>query len=225
MKNTEKLYKTVKEYQDKRAKLVSDYEEGLKKLESYKGSAGYTAEVTKRQGEFLSSLSELQRAYRAEFSATILNMRDALGKRTASPPSNEQLNILKLLDMRKSVTEEELDRVAQLVKDNVIAIGLVQETARRNGILKSYLHLTEEMGDDEAQSLLRSLSRNFEDFLLYDTPKMGRASNSYNKERYGTPERELKKRPLINSIEECYSSLAGLSEDGLRRFSQAVDNS
>ena len=224
LKNTEMLYRKAKEFQEKRAKLVSDYEEGLEKLKRYEGSAGYIEEVSKRQGEFLRALSELQREYRAEFSSILLSMRDGLGKRTVAPPTNEQLNILKLLDMRRTIKQDELDRVAQLVKDNAIAIGLVQETARRSGILKSYLHLSAEMGDEEASALLRSLKTNLEDFLLYDTPKVGRASNRYNLEHYGAPERKLQKRPLFNSIEECYSSLAGLDGEGLKRFSEAVDN-
>lgn len=125
--------------------------------------------------------------------------------------------------MIKKVSMGELDRVAEMVKDNGIAMGVVQEIAHNNGIMRNYESMCTEMSSSYAQKVVKGISDGLEDWLMYDTGRAGRAVNRYTHEHYGTPERELPKRPLFDDMKGCFKELAGLDGDGLRLFSEAVD--
>ena len=223
IKNTEVFYARAKQFQDKRAQLVSDYEKKLDSLKKYEGSKGYQEDLEKLQKAHSEDLKSLQDEYRVSLRTILKGMDEALSRRKVNPPTNDQLNLIHLLKMRDKVSREELDRVAEMVKDNGIAMGVIQEVARANGIMKNYESMCSEMSSSYAQKVINGISDGLEDWLQYDTPRAGRIANKYFNEKYGTPERELQKRPLFEDMGGCFSDLAGLDHDGLKLFSEAVD--
>jgi hypothetical protein len=224
IRNTEAFYARAKEYQDKRAQLVSDYEERLESLKKYEGSVGYEEDLKELQEAHINDLRALQDAYRLSLMTILKGMELTLSKRKINPPTNDQLNLIHLLKMRDKVSQEELDRVAEMVKDNGIACGVVQEIAKANGIMKNYESMCEEMSSSYAQKVINGIRYGLEDWLQFDTPKAGRFVNKYHNEHYGTPERKLQKRPLFKDMAGCFEDLAGLDYDGLLLFSEAVDD-
>ena len=150
-------------------------------------------------------------------------MEEAIGKRKVNPPTNEQLNLIHLLKMREKVTAEELDRVAEMVRDNGIALGVVQEIAHDNEIMKNYTSLCTEMTSEMALKVVKGMREGLEDWIQYDTGRAGRLANAYYSEHYGTPERELPKRPLFHDVDECFRELAGLDSERMELFSEVVD--
>ena len=225
IKNTEAFYTRAKQYQDKRAQLVSDYEKKLESMKKYEGSQGYQDEVEELQKAHKEALTALQGEYRQSLRTILKGMSDAIGRRKVNPPTNEQLNLIHLLKMRDKVSQEELDRVAEMVKDNGIAMGVVQEIAHNNGIMKNYNSMCSEMSSSYAQKIVQSMTDGLEDWLQYDTKRSGRLAQAYYHEHYGAPEneRELPKRPLFEDQAGCYEEMAGLDHEGLRLFSEAVD--
>jgi len=223
IKNTETFFAKAKQFQDKRAQMVSEYERKLESLKRYEGSEGYKNEVEKLQKEHTEALTALQTEYRRSLRTVLKGMEEAISRRKINAPTNDQLNLIHLLKMRDKVSQEELDRVAEMVSDNGIAMGIVQEIANDNGIMKNYNSMCKEMSSSYASKVVGNISEGLEDWLMYDTGRAGRAVNRYTHEHYGTPERELPKRPLFEDMEGCFSDLAGLDGDGLRLFSEAVD--
>lgn len=221
--NTEAFYTKAKEYQDLRAKMVSDYESKVEKLKKYEGSQGYEDDLEKVRSEHKEALTALQSEYRKSLQTILKGMSEAIGRRKVNPPSNEQLNLIHLLKMRENVTQEELDRVAEMVKDNGIAMGIVEEIAHANGIMKNYQSMCTEMSSSYAQEVVKGISNGLEDWILYDTGRGGRRANQYFNQRYGTPERELPKRPVFEDMDGCFYELAGLNHDSLQLFSEAVN--
>lgn len=221
--NTEAFYKVAKKFQDTRAKMVSEYDGKIKSMEPYKGSSGYDKEVAALKEKHEEGLKALQDKSRKELWIIMDGMDKAIDKRRINPPTNEQLNLIHLLKMREKVTEEELDRVAEMVRDNGIALGIVQEVAHENDIVKNYTSLCTEMSSQMAHDVIKGMRAGLEDWILYDTGKAGRLANKYHKELYGTPERVLPKRPMFSTEEDCFMELAGLSPEHLKLFSKIVN--
>lgn len=221
--NTEAFYKVAKKFQDTRAKMVSEYDGKIKSMEPYKGSSGYDKEVAALKEKHEEGLKALQDESRKELWIIMDGMDKAIDKRRINPPTNEQLNLIHLLKMREKVTEEELDRVAEMVRDNGIALGIVQEVAHENDIVKNYTSLCTEMSSQMAHDVIKGMRAGLEDWILYDTGKAGRLANKYHKELYGTPERVLPKRPMFSTEEDCFMELAGLSPEHLKLFSKIVN--
>lgn len=221
--NTEAFYKVAKKFQDTRAKMVSEYDGKIKSMEPYKGSSGYDKEVAALKEKHEEGLKALQDESRKELWIIMDGMDKAIDKRKINPPTNEQLNLIHLLKMREKVTEEELDRVAEMVRDNGIALGIVQEVAHENDIVKNYTSLCTEMSSQMAHDVIKGMRAGLEDWILYDTGKAGRLANKYHKELYGTPERVLPKRPMFSTEEDCFMELAGLSPEHLKLFSKIVN--
>jgi membrane-associated HD superfamily phosphohydrolase len=223
IKNTEAFYTKAKQYQDKRAQLVSDYESKVESMKRYEGSSGYQEDLERLQKAHNEALTALQGEYRSSLRTILKGMDEALSRRKVNAPTNDQLNLIHLLKMRDKVSQEELDRVFEMVKDNGIAVGVIQEVARSNGIMKNYEARCEEMSSSYAQKVINGLNEAVEDWIMYDTPRAGRVANKFNAQHYGAPEAKLKKRPLFEDMDGCFSDLAGLDQEGLRLFSEAVD--
>ena len=224
IKNTEAFYARAKQYQDKRAQLVSDYEKKLESLKKYEGSKGYQEDLEKLKKAHSDDLTALQGEYRASLKTILKGMEDALSRRKVNPPTNDQLNLIHLLKMRDKVSQEELDRVAEMVRDNGIAMGVVQEIAHNNGIMRNYESMCTEMSSSYAQKVINEMSHGLEDWLLYDTKKSGRLAEKFYSDRYGvTLEKDLPKRALFEDVAGCFEEIAGLDQEGLKLFSEAVD--
>ena len=164
IKNTEAFYTRARQFQDKRAQLVSDYEKKLDSMKKYEGSKGYQEDLEKLQKAHREALTALQDEYRSSLRTILKGMDEALSRRKINAPTNDQLNLIHLLKMRDKVSQEELDRVAEMVKDNGIAMGIIQEVARSNGIMKNYESMCSEMSSSYAQKVINGISDGLEDW-------------------------------------------------------------
>ena len=223
--NTEAFYTVAKKFQDQRADMVSKYTQKLNSMAPYRGSVGYDREVSALTKKHEEALEALRGECRKDLRVVLAGMEKAIEKRKINPPSNDALSLIHLLKMRERVTEEELDRVAVMLKDNSIAMGVIQEIAHDNGILRNYTSLCNEMSSKAALDVVQGVRKSLEDWLLYDTSKAGRMAAEYNSMHHGTPVGDLPKRPLFNNMSECFSMLAGLDADKMKLFSEIVNES
>ena len=223
IKNTEVFYTKAKEFQDKRSRIVADYEADLKRIEAYKGSEGYTKDLEKITEKRDSALEALRGEYRPGFNVIIDGMTEAIGKRTVSAPTNEQINLLNALRMRKKVSQFDLQRVAESVKDNPIALGIVTEISRDQGYLRGYDHLCKEMSSERASEIVTSIRKGLADFMEFDTSRASRLAKRYNEQHYGITDQPLPKRKIFSDREGCFREIGGIEADTLKSFSDVVD--
>lgn len=220
--NTELYYAKMKAFQDKRAELTEAHDKKVKSLERFKGSKGYEEDLKKENERFEAELTALRDEYRPGLLTVIGGMMDAIGKRSVSAPTNDQVNLLNVLKMKKRVTLEECQRTAEAVKDNPIAVSVVTEIAHDHGIMQSFDYLCPEMSSQKASDIVTGLKNGMEDFLQYDTTRASRIAKKYHEERYGAVEGGLTKRKLFTDQADFYRE-EGFDPETLRQFSEIVD--
>lgn len=220
--NTELYYAKMKEFQDKRAELTEAHDKKVKSLERFKGSKGYEEDLKKENDRFEAEMTALRDEYRPGLLTVIGGMMDAIGRRSVSAPTNDQVNLLNVLKMKKKVTLEECQRTAEAVKDNPIAVSVVTEIAHDHGIMQSFDYLCPEMSSQKASDIVTGLKNGMEDFLQYDTTRASRIAKKYHEEHYGAVEGGLTKRKLFTDQADFYRE-EGFDPETLRQFSEIVD--
>lgn len=224
IKNTELFYTKMKQFQDKRVEIVDAHEKKLKSLERYKGSKGYEEELKKENEKYEKDLTALRDEYRPSFHTVFGGMMDAIGKRSVSAPTNDQVNLLNVLKMKKKVTLEECQRTAEAVKDNPIAVSVVTEIAHDHGIMHSFDHLCPEMSSQRASDIVTGMKNTLEDYLQYDTTRASRVAKEYHDTHYGETEGGLTKRRLFTDQKDFYREEMGFSPEEFNQFSEIVDS-
>lgn len=226
MKNTQRLFEHAKQFQGERAAIVEKHEKELQRLNRYAGSSGYEKELKQEKKRFENELSELQAKYSAHFTSILQLMAHSIDRRTLTPPTDEQMRAVEAIRLRKHVSEEELSRVAQLLKDTPLALALLDDLAEEKGHLRRFARLCPEMTNEAARRTIQRLSEGLRDFLKFDTSKAARFEEKYHSELYGRDKkpRELPKRRLFESEADFYRDFARLDDVGLKQLEAAVNN-
>ena len=226
MKNTELFYRKAKKFQDKRAEIDAKYEKDLQDLKKYEGSSGYTEEVKEIRKKYEKDLQDLITESRPDFYTVLRSMSEKIEHRSIPAPSIDMINSLKLLEMKSHLTLEECSMIAESVKENPIAVGVVSDIAFDKELTptKNYFNnLCPIMSNQTATSILRGLRTDIEDFLQYNTTKISRLVEKHNNEKYGSYVTvKNNKRPLFSSPSEFYDYV-GLSGEEYEKFSAIVD--
>lgn len=221
IKNTDLLYRNIQKFHDERKAILAKHETAVNNLEGYKGSKGYEEDVKAVDQERDEALSELRRTYSPKFNVIINGMREQIGKRSVKAPTNEQVNILNMLKLKKKPTQEECDRVAQSVSDNPMALSIVTEIAREAGYMGNYASLCPEISSQDALKGVDSIQKNLADFMTTDASRASRIASLYNEDHHGTP--TPLRRVDFSTREEAYRTVCGFNEDYLGKFSALVD--
>lgn len=220
--NTELYYAKMKQFQDRRLEILDGYEKSRKSLERFKGSTGYEEDLKRLEENLEKDLTALRDEFRPGFTVIFGGMIDAIGRRSISAPTTDQINLLSVLKMKRKVTLEECRRTAEAVKDNPIAVSVVSEIAHDHGIMNSFEYLCPEMSSQRASDVVESLRKETDDFLMYDTKRTSRIASKYYNDKYGTTDLPMKKRKIFETQEEFYEDL-GLGGDVMKQFSEIVD--
>jgi hypothetical protein len=224
--NTELYYIKMKEFQDSREELTEEHEKNVKSLKQslarYKGSKGYEEDLAKENKRYETELQTLRDEYRPVLHTVFGGMMDAIGKRSIAAPTNEQVNLLNVLKMKRKVTLEECQRTAAAVKDNPIAVSIVSEIAQDHGIGCSFNDLCPEMTSQRAYEIVTNMKDSLEDFLMYDTTKASRLAKEYHDIRYGATDGQLVKRRLFTDQDDFYRE-EGFDPETLKQFQDIVD--
>lgn len=226
MKNTELFYRKAKRFQDKRNEIDTKYEKDLQALEKYKGSSGYDEEVKEIRKKYEKDLQELIKESRPDFYTVLRSMSEKIEHRSIPAPSIDMINNLKLLEMKSHLTLEECSMIAESVKDNPIAVGVVSDIAFDKKVVASLHHfdyLCPIMSNNAASDIVKGLQRDIEDFLQFNTTKASRLASDYQFNHYGNTGSNATKRNLFSSQSEFYDSV-GLSGDTFSKFSAIVDH-
>lgn len=242
MKNSENLFFHAKKYQDERKAIIDAYEKKMLSLEDARGSKLYEKESAKAADERDKALNSLQAEYKGGFDSILKEMRNVSESRGATPPTEDELRIIQALKLKETATQGELDRIANAVKNNGLCLSVVQDVAKKNGIMRNYLALCTEktMPAAGVEDCIKSLGNCLADFIKHDTSRAARMAREAHERVYGkidetkpaervtggytsgyTP---VPKRPLFDTKESFYSVVANMKGEELAAFCASVDN-
>ena len=223
MRKTERFYVTLKDFQDKRHTLTEKYEKDLEGMKRYQGSSGYDQDVRKREKQYQEDLSRLQNEARPELMKIVSEMAERIDKRTMKIPTEEQLRLLQTMKLRENISLEECRRVAETVKDCPLAVSVVNDVARKHGHLYDFNSLCRELSSQRASDLVKGMMKGADDFLQYDTLKVGRIANKHYEITTGVTE-PVRRRDLFSDIDGCYSEVCGMDYGTRKQLSEIVDD-
>lgn len=225
--NTDDFYRSAKEYQDKRAGIIADYERTMKEIEDMRGSQRFETESKRARETKEAKIKELKAQYIGSLTKSLQAMEEANGKRELTPPTADELRLIQLLKLKEQPTEKELAAAAQTLKNNALCLAVLNDIGRAQGYMKNYTSYSteKEMGITDAENIINNLKSNLQDFLDYDTSKAGRIAAQHHADLYGTTgtEKPIPKRATFTTKSECFSELAHIGGDVLETFFAAVD--
>lgn len=134
MKNTEKCFFNTAGLIEDMAEIAATYDRAVKRMEPFKGSAGYTAEMQRARDELDSSVQRLREDYLWRFRDTVAEMRKSIDHRPLVSPTPEQAALLSILQMRESIDADELTRAAQQVAGCPAALAVLDDLARKHKV-------------------------------------------------------------------------------------------
>ena len=135
MKNTERYFNNVAGFIEDMQEISGTYDRAVQSLEAYEGSTFYKQSMQTAQAERDAAVQKMRETYLKQFRETAEKMRDAVKNRPLVPPTPEQAALLNVLQMRKSVTRDELDRAAKQLEGCPTALAVLADLAEKNKIL------------------------------------------------------------------------------------------
>ena len=229
--NFEKLFEVMKQYDADRKRLQADLYAKADKLEKYKDSASYADEIKgllKQYDDALKPLTDSTIHYIQYIEKLLVDQVNAMKSEPITP---EQLDLLKLAQMRETPTADELDNLAESVKSNPTALQVVAEMAKRAGISKDYRSLNNTVTRSEALAMVKNVMSTAADYVRCDVRKAVRMTNDFKLNHYGgsdqmanaLTQRELAKTDInFTNQDAFYSSAFGMSPDECGRFRSAL---
>lgn len=135
MKNSTKYFETVTDYIQGMKDICARYDDALQGLERYKGSAAYDQEARAAEATRDNTASALRDSFWKDIREVTAAMRDAAKNRPLVPPTSEQAALLNVLQMRKSVSRDELDRAARQMEGCPAALAVLADLAEKHKVL------------------------------------------------------------------------------------------
>ncbi len=207
-KNSDLLFDLSLNFQNKRHEVMGRFEKKLCDLEDKRGSKFYETEVKKAQDERDNELEPLKAAYLKEAGMLIGDMRRAGSRRSISAPTAEELRLLETLKMRKKVSEEEIERLANSMQTPA-AVEVLREIASENGYVGHIDAISDrEMTQKTVENIVKSLTESVRDFATHDTSRAARKAYEIRARNYGVGNETIPKRPLFTDKEGFYDELA-----------------
>lgn len=135
MKLSEQFHQAVQQYHDRRREISQQYENEMKGLQRFEGSAGYEEDVKSAQAERDKATVALRQEYGPRFDAILNSMAEAAKAQPMTAPTQEQLATLEVLKMREKLSRDELQKAMNSMADCPVALGVLRELAAKHGIM------------------------------------------------------------------------------------------
>ncbi len=162
MKNTDIFYQAIKDFRQGLEEINAKFDKEYTRLELFHDSVNYKSrkeEIDRRRGNQIAGIR--QRAADSIQSA-LSSMERTYSSRPAVAPSDSQLRLLTALQMRESLSADEIRQAANALKDCPAATGVLRELAKKN---HCSLDVQQELSGTEIQKGIESLRRRAETFL------------------------------------------------------------
>ena len=221
--NTDAFYHAAYEFQTKRGLLVSEYEGQMSALEKYKGSVFYTERSRELREGYERDLTALQNGFRERIFSTIRKMKETAQNKPMKAPSDDQIKIIQMLRMKENLSEAELDSAFNAVKDCPVALGILQDIAKKHGSFTNYSAQGDALPISYVNEKIDSLLFEVQDFLKYDTDYANRRIKQWAEIHGRSSDKPVLKRSTFSNKAECFSQLGNIQPDELNKFCSSVD--
>ena len=175
-KLTTQYYNRVRWYMEAKREILDTHARSVQSAEKFKGSAGYKDLIAKADAERDAALNAERVTARKAMIDIVSAMRENVRTRKITPPTNEQLNLLTVLQMRgDNLTADEIRQAANNMAGCPAALAVLCDIARSRGLvvgLKSN-NLTNDYITKRLDSMERSVESTLQgnDFFLRNVPK------------------------------------------------------
>ena len=228
MTNSELFYRKSLDFQNRRKAIVDEYEKRIADLQDMKGSKYFTTETEKAVAKRDAELATLKEEYRGNLRTIFDAMSKSNRRRSVKAPTQDELNIVSALKMRDSISPEEFETIANSLRGNRMCLQILQETAHKMGVMRSFMHYAEDadFGLSQVDEIIDSTAKGMNDFIEYDTVRAARVAMEHHARLYGSTgdEKPLPKRPLFETMEGCFADLFGVAGDSYQALCRAIDN-
>lgn len=133
MRLTYSLFNDVTGYRQGLKAIWNDFYVNVEKLERYKGSKAYSEDIKKETDDRNARISELKKTYREKFNNTILAMEERVKNAPAKTPTVDQINMLQVLKMKNSLSENDIKEAVKALHDNPMCMSVLREMVEDNG--------------------------------------------------------------------------------------------
>ena len=144
MNRTHEYYRIAQAHKDALRAIWATYDDTMKRLERYKGSAGYEADEREAARVRDEAIKAQSQASAKAFDEVLKGMRDKVGGRAVVPPSDDELRLLQVLKLRDhtgdkgtrekvGLSREELQAAGRALQDNTMALHALDDIARSHG--------------------------------------------------------------------------------------------
>lgn len=127
MTNTDSLFHAMSDFRTAQRRNVERYLEQKKRLERYKGSAGYDKDLKKIQEELNQANASAGAICRGKIDTIFKCMLSANAKRGVTAPSDDMIRILTAARMIKKPTKTMLDSIAVSLNGNALALLALED--------------------------------------------------------------------------------------------------
>lgn len=221
--NVVDFYVAAQEFQDKRNAINREYEDVMQKIKNTRGSEYYAESSRKARDKKAAALSALKAEYAPVFNSILDSMESVNESRPMAAPTQEELNVVTMMRMKEAPTENELISAANAVKGNPAALSIINEIARKNGVLRNFASLNPEMSIKDAHDTISALRAGVSDFLNFDTQRAARLYAQHRERMYNDRDNvELPARANFSDPDGCFAEIGGMSADELNAFTPAV---
>ena len=225
MRNIDRLYSILRDFQDEREALRMKHEQAIVSLEQYKGSEYYTRRLREENQAYTDGLEAAQTKAADALHPVLQTMDVSLSKRKIAAPSEEVLRLLTAAKMRDHLTRDELDAIANSCDGCGIALDVVADLARANGFSgMRYLSMASNLSTAAGLSMLDELRDGIRSFLKSDIARPA-AAMAKRAARLGqaVDTENMPRRGLFDSVDACMFEVCRWSREAVRAFSEAVE--
>ena len=173
MKLSEQFHQAVQQYHDRLREITRQYENEMKGLQRFEGSAGYEEDVKSAQQERDKETAALRQEYGPRFDSILNGMEKAAQGQPMTAPTQEQLATLEVLKMRERLSRDELQKAMNSMADCPVALGVLRELAQKHEIIGMGVTVAGAMMDTD--SALHTI-----DVLRRSCGKLLRGESSYS---------------------------------------------
>ena len=136
------LFDALRSFDNVRRENRSEYLSIKKNCERFKGSSGYDDDMKKAKAKRKAADDAARDTASKKINECLQQMRENIKKVAFVAPSPEQVSILQILALKSKVSKTELDRAAQSMNGNSLALSALNDIADKHYFV----------GSDEGQS-------------------------------------------------------------------------
>lgn len=163
--STHRVYEAMRNFTDTRAAARGKYLDTMRTITDAKGSKYWTDKQSAAAKLRAETVAVDRKRCESVLQDAFAAMHERNHKRTMRAPTEEQLRLLQLLQMREHLTEDDLITAANALQGNGAALEVVQDIARKHEILRNFRDNADEFSIQQADEEIHKLAAGCERLL------------------------------------------------------------